>query len=162
MPGKDSDLADVGFDRSLGVIAQAQVVDEALAQRSHEAFSTCEKKKRPGRNPERTWRARRGVREMWLVSVIDADPGQRHCVPRPPRSGLVQLVIIPTGAGTTSPRRHNIPPRQYDITALAQHQSTRHPTTSSPCRQAAVIFPDCCSVRRNGRKPDQRTISNPP
>src|SRR5262249_26772037 len=83
MPGEGSHLADVGVDRSLGVIAQAQVVDEALSKRGHGASSTCEKKKRPGRNPERTWRTKRGRRG---IGTRQRDrltgAGQQHWVAR--------------------------------------------------------------------------------
>src|SRR5437667_9690486 len=66
------------------------------------------KRKRPGRNPERTWRNRRGGVKDGSANVINSPnavngqvrlagkstrEGSAEESPRPPRSGLVQHVI---------------------------------------------------------------------
>src|SRR5438552_17605041 len=68
------------------------------------------KRKRPGRNPERTWRNRRGGVKDGSANVINSPnavngqvrlagkstrEGSAEESPRPPRSGLVQHVDMP-------------------------------------------------------------------
>jgi hypothetical protein len=48
VPGKGGDLADVGVDGAACVVAQAQVVDEALSKRGHGASPRGEKENAQG------------------------------------------------------------------------------------------------------------------